>query len=210
MQAQGGFDSSQSNLALADIQAWIQERYRQAVAQARYRMVELAVGSTVAGQFLYVLDTGVVEVEGLTVNGVPYEQAGTKQLWDLRNGRLQLSRGSAGGVFGQDYLADGTVELSIYPTPTVAGSAIVGLCSVEPVPLDSGSNATPIIPADLHEAVLVFGPIATGFSTVEERLDSANYFEGLFGAAVKELGRRRKGRVNGGPVQIQVQGYHFR
>lgn len=208
VRTQGGFDTSTSNISTTDVQGWIQDRYKQAVADARYRLVELAVGNTVANQQNYALDTSVVEVLGLKIAGVPYKAAGTREVWDLDIGNLRLSVPRFGGVFTQEYESDGTVDLAIYPTPDDSGDAITALCAVEPDDWSSGTVS--IIPTDLQEAIHVFGPIATGLALIDERLDSATYFENAYSAAVQKLGARRKGRINAGPVQIGVFGYHWK
>jgi hypothetical protein len=93
------------------------------------------------------LPTTVVDLEGLAIAGVPYDPAGVDQLWRLRNNQLALERGS-NGVFGLEPLADGTQQVSLYPTPgsDQNGQAIIGLAALFPDPLVSG--ASPIVPDD--------------------------------------------------------------
>lgn len=207
VRTQGGFDTSTSNIAVADVQGWIQERYKQLVAKSKWRKAEITIATAVAGDYNYPLPLTVVDLEGLSISGVPYQEAGVDQLWRLRNGQLALGRGD-NGYFGLEPLADGTQQVSLWPTPgsDQDGDAIVGLAALFPDPLVSG--ASPIVPDDFHEAI-VWGAIATGLATIDERLDSAGYFEQQFAGAVEELKRRTNSRVNTGPVQILVKGYHW-
>jgi hypothetical protein len=207
VRTQGGFDTSTSNIAVADVQGWIQERYKALVAESRWRKAEITIGTAVSGDPTYLLPTTVVDLEGLAIAGVPYDPVGVDQLWRLRNNQLALERGS-NGVFGLEPLADGTQQVSLYPTPgsDQNGQAIIGLAALFPDPLVSG--ASPIVPDDSHEA-LVWGAIATGLATIEERLDSAGYFETQFATAIEKLKRRTNSRVNTGPTQILIKGFHW-
>lgn len=205
VRTQGGFDTSTSNISPTDVQGWIQERYKQMVGRSKWRKAEEVLGTTAAGDFLYPLASNVVDVEGLNVDGDVYDPVGSDQLWRLRQGRMGVERG-VDGYFGLGYLADGTVQVSLFPTPTTDGGVITGLVALYPDPLAAGQS--PIVPDEYHEA-LVWGAIATGLAEIEERLDSAGYFEQQFASAVEDLKRRANSRVNTGPTQILVKGYHF-
>lgn len=61
----------------------------------------------------------------------------------------------------------------------------------------------PPFPTDFDQA-LVDGAVAMGLARMDERMDSASYFDSRFATAIGRLRRRRHGRVGRGPVPIRV------
>jgi hypothetical protein len=187
----------------AVVGGWINQRYRTMVAKARWRMAEVVVASTTAGQSSYAVSDDIVDLEGLLVGEQPYDPTGVSTMWGLKSGRQRLG---CGGVFAPKFDSSAVESIELYPVPDTDGVAITGLAAMLP-PALSGSDE-PQIPVDLHEA-LRDGAIATGLRLEDERIPEADSFEQRFLDGVAELGRRKNSRLSHGPTQIMVAGRHF-
>lgn len=201
VKSEGGFD-------VTDLQAlgWVNQRYREAVATARWREASVSLGVTVIGQSVYALADRVVEVHAVKVGSAPYSRIGAQDLWYVRSGVRRL-RGP-GGIFAPSYDEDGAKGVDLQPVPDTAGVEITALAAVEPVDLTVLPDLTPIIPSDLHGG-LIDGGIAIGLERLDERLQDAAVFKAKFDDMVERLRRRKNSRVGAGPVQIQIAGKHF-
>lgn len=202
--AQGGFDVARSMAG-----GWVNEKHREAVAQAQWMQQEVSLGVTVVGDSDYLVPENVVEIEGLYLlddMGQPghWTRASTAELWALKAGRSSVS--GSGGVYSPKYGTAGEKLVELYPAPETAGVSIITLASVVPEPMVTG--ASPVIPVDMH-GDLVEGAIGLGLLRMDERGDMAAVYEAKFRAMVQRLARRRIARVGGGASRVRVAGYDF-
>lgn len=190
----------------ADVLDVVNERYLEANAEARWHRVAASLGTTVAGQSNYTLPLSVVDLDYLRIGTTEYQPAGQEQVWGLQSGRLNL-RGT-GGLFVPDFVSGDQIE--IYPAPTTTGTAIETLQVADPSLLTTTPDTTPVFPADLHGRLLIDGPIALIRARADERIWSAQFFEGRFQEGVEMLKQRANRRVGGNrPRQAQLAGRDF-
>jgi hypothetical protein len=192
-----GFDVSEPT-----VKAWLNERYATMVVRARWRLLEVTLGTTVASQPDYALDDLIQELAYVYVgtNGDPYIKAGALEMRQLRAGTAIVSDDAA-GAFSDAFSSTGAGLLRLFPIPTTAGLAITGLAAEPPTDLVADSDV-PIVPADFHKPI-VDGTIAIGLERDAERLQEATYFTGSFEGSIERLRKRRLGRIGGGPTQIR-------
>lgn len=202
---EGGVDTTTGQVTADQVKDRINARYRQMVATARYRMAQITIGPTVAGQAEYALEDDIVHVDGILVGALPYRRQSQTTLWRLRAGDARLS--GRGGIFAPDFAGDGARQVELYPAPTDAGIVITALAALQPVAL-SGDNDEPIVPLDYQDAI-VEGAIADFLTRLDERPDLAGVFEQKFTDKTEFLKRLQKSQLQSGPSQIQVGGYHI-
>ena len=107
------------------------------------------------------------------------------------------------GVYAEG--PDGTASptsLQIYPQ--IADGVKLAIRYVQDIPDPALVPAIPF--PDDFASFLVDGAISTGLARMDERFDSAGYFETRFADAVSRLRRRRHGRVGRGFHQIRMMG----
>jgi hypothetical protein len=103
------------------------------------------------------------------------------------------------GVYADSADDAGQPLLQIYPDTT----GILTVRYVGDVPDDRTIPAP--FPPDF-DAALVEGAIAIGLARMDERFDSAGYFDERFVNAIARLKRRRHGHVGRGATKIRVFG----
>ena len=96
----------------------------------------------------------------------------------------------------------GTGRVTLYPTPSTAGLAIVGRGAVLPPDLVADGDL-PSLPSDFHED-LIDAAWATTLRRDETRFDLWQTLEQQFENRIAELRRRLEDRIGSGPVQIQI------
>lgn len=205
VRSEGGFDSTSSNSTDAVILSWLNQRYREMVAESKWLKSVRDLGPTVAGQAQYAVPDDVTDVRSLRINGSrQWLLVSTEDLWALQDGSA-WTRG-APGVFAPNFESDGGPVIEMFPAPTTSGYEITALCAV--LPADLTVDATPKVPVDMHQP-LVDGAIALGMQRVFERSDLAAPYEGKFQGALDKLKRRANSRIGSGPRQFKVAGVHF-
>lgn len=191
------------------ILALMNEVYMTQVADSRWLVEELTLGTTVAGTNSYVVPTSpeIIEITGLKVGGYSWDRVGEDEMWDL----TAWGSGNWTGRYGSyapTYSSTGALSLTMYPTPTSSGATLVARAAVLPAPLTDGVGV-PVTPSDSHSS-LVDGAIGLILMRVDERPDLAQWFSSRSLEWTEKLRRRKNSIVRGkGPVQVQVQGYHF-
>jgi hypothetical protein len=200
VRAEGGIDASEDV-----VKGWANERLREMVARSKWRMAEINLGATVAGQARYVVADDVVDIEGLMVGSLPYVPVSRQKLWGIKYGDLSVTSGR--GVFAPAPDSSGVEAIELYPVPDEAGIAIPALVALEPVTLANNSDE-PDIPVDLH-GYWRDGGLATGLALMDERLAESDRFEARFEQGVEMLSKRKISRFSHGPTQIQIAGVHF-
>lgn len=202
-QTQVGADSSRAVLL-----TMLNEVYATQVAESRWYRTELALGNTVAGTGEYTIPASVIEAYGVDVGGYPYLAIGEDVLRRVRNGSATIRVGRE-GVFAPGFDSSGNTTITLWPTPSVTGTAIVLYAAVQPAALTDSGASVPITPADTHSS-LIDGLAALVLSRVDERPDLAGPHDARFATSVEKLRRRRNGLAWGSqPVSFAIKGYHF-
>ena len=192
---QAGFDESE-----AVVKGWVLQRLRVMVARAKWRVMDITIGTTVADQAQYYLDPSVVDLRSVRVGGVPYDPISPRDLDELKMG--WATKSGPGGLFTQAFGRDFDAEfIELWPAPVESGVLISGLAAWQPAPVPDSSELP--IPADLHHYVLE-GAIADGLARSDERLQEADRFEARFEQGVQLLSQRRNARHTAGPSRIRV------
>lgn len=206
---QGGFDTASDDVSSATVQGWVNEVYREVVAESRWMMAVETLAVTVAGTAAYDLPDTVVDVLGLALadsSGNPgdWQPCTLEDLWGLQRGTLCLS--GSGGVFAQTAKADGTKQVQLFPVPTTSGAVITAQVAL--VPADLVNGVTPAIPVDLHGR-LIDAAIALALLRLEKRPDLAQPLDARKQEIKDNLVRRRNSRMGSGGTRIRVAGYDF-
>lgn len=196
----------QHDATASQAERWTNERHRRMVAESMWRAIEKPIAATVAGQARYPIEDDLVDLRALKVGDGQYGLASQEQLWALKDPSMP-ARLTGNGVFAPAFDGTGGAYVELYPVPDVAGTAITGLMAYEPAAL-AGSDS-PIIPVDLHSALLD-GVNAEAYVQLDGRWELATPHEQRYEAGIEKLRRRKNSRIGSGPVQAQVQGYHFR
>lgn len=190
-----------ADLSDTEAKARLNQRHKEMVAKARALKETLTVGSTTAGTESYDVAAEVVELMSLKVDGSLYDKVTPDEMWDLQSGEAWIERGPL-GVYTDEYSASGTGRVTLYPTPTSTGLAIVGRGAVLPPDLVNDGDF-PSLPPDFHED-LVDAAWATTLRRDETRFDLWQSLEQQFENRIAELRRRLEDRIGSGPVQIQI------
>ncbi|WCB94493.1 hypothetical protein DSM104299_03230 [Baekduia alba] len=206
---QGGFDTASDDVSTATVQGWVNEVYKEVVAESKWMMAVETLAVTVAGTAAYDLPDTVVDVLGLALadsSGNPgdWQPVGLEDLWALQRGDLGL-RGS-GGVFAQTAKADSTKQIQLFPAPTTSGALITAMVAL--VPADLVNGVTPAVPADVHGR-LIDAAIALALLRIEKRPDLAQPLDARKQEIKDILVRRRNSRAGSGSTRIRVQGIDF-
>lgn len=184
----------------------LNEGYNELYTQAEWGRA-LVSTTTVAGQVPYAIpqldDSTGERVLKVWVDNLPYEQSSDDQTGNLAIGDLRLDG------YGLYYLRgseSGDEFLFLYPTPTVSGKAIDILLVREPAPLTLSTDV-PKLPARFHRAIVDYA--ASQAYGAAGNPDAQAFYQERFNAKVVELFRLRNARAGRGPVQMQVEGWHY-
>lgn len=194
---------SMFDVPLATAQSYVNEAYKSFVADSEWLTEYMAFGTTVAGQKDYPIPGTVATIEDLKVGGAEYIRGGEWDVPDLQTGQATLPVGIA-GAYAQSSSATGGDQVTLYPTPASNGLAITA--KVVLIPGDLNTGDTPVVPADLHGAILN-GAIAIAYSRVDELAYMSQYFDGQYQAGIQKARGRKIRRVSGhGPRRARVAG----
>jgi hypothetical protein len=176
--------------------AWLLDRARVLNAESMWLLTEVALGAPVTAASEYQLPGDLIKTEAVVIGGVPYRRATLAQMDDAR------AVASARRIYSDavDPVVQGGM-LAIWPPPQ--STVQIVLRYLREVPDDRAGE--PPFPVDLHSAI-ADGAIATGLARMDERFDSAAYFEARFTDAVARLKRRRSSRAGRGGTRIRVVG----
>jgi hypothetical protein len=140
---------------------------------------------------VFALDAEVVKVEAVGVDAIPYRRSTMAQMDAARASHTTRPiYAEAGG---------GWPGIQILPVPRVDAAIVVrALWDIE----DDVSGSPPF-PTDL-QSCLASGAIAVGLGRMDERFDSAGWFDARFADAIQRLRRRRHARAGRGATPIRV------
>ncbi len=170
----------------ATARMYVLDRARVLNAEAKWLSAPETIGSTTADVGVYTVDSDVVDIEAVRVDGVRYIRVTQNQIWDLDDAGSGTRLTGGGGVFAPAFTAAGEPRIDIRPVPSESG-LVIEARQVIPLPAPADWTAeNPPFPADFDQD-LIHGAIALGLARVDERIAEAQYFEGLFSAAIGRL-----------------------
>jgi hypothetical protein len=186
-----------AQIDVSDDQAyeWILDRARVLNAETDWLVEQTSWGATDPGADTYPLPDGLVKVEAITVGTLPFKRS-TPGGVDVARDTNQRSP-----VYAESWDAAGAHYLQLWPPPSAP--AIVVMRFLSDVPDNRGGS--PPFPTDL-QGVLADGAIAVGLARMDERFDSAGYFDAKFADGIQRLKRRRHGHVGRGGTPIRLVG----
>jgi hypothetical protein len=186
---------------------FLNERYRQAVADSLWLTTEYALGTTVAGTSRYAVSADIVDLRvvyiGTFTEPAIYSASSQEQVLSVRDTSLNaFLRGDGAGVFSQGFNTTGTAYVDLEPAPDTSGSAIVGVAPILPTALTDAAVA-PVIPSDFHMG-LYFGAKADCYLYQDDREDLAQPNEVRFQDMVGKLAGRKNTRFGSGARTVAV------
>jgi hypothetical protein len=176
----------------------VNERQKDMVAQAKWRVTQGTLATTVAGQNEYTVPAAAVNVRQVQVAGTTYNWVGDEE----------IQRATSGTLFSAGFDTTGSVLLRLYPTPDTSGLNITAIESVMPADATYGSATALAIPDDLA-ANLRAGARATLLREVSERPDLSTPEEQIYQDGVRKLRARRNSLVGPRVTRARVEGYDF-
>ena len=176
------------------IYGWLLDRSRVLNAEASWLLKTAPVVADGVSR-AYPLPSDCVWVEALTLGTTPYQRSTMHAL----DGWYATGTQPPVGLYADG--ADDAGQPLIQICPDVAGAFSVRYIGDV---VDDRTLPAPF-PADFDEA-LVEGAIAIGLARMDERFDSAGYFDERFVNAIARLKRRRHGHIGRGATKIRVFG----
>jgi hypothetical protein len=174
---------------------WLLDRSRVLNAESAWMLGSSSIDVDGTSRW-YLLPDDTVWLEAVSVNGAIYQRATQEQLDRAYAGQLNGVRIYADGATGADPPYN---MIQIFPD----AAGVMAVRYVADVRDDR--TLSPPFPPDFDEA-LVEGAIAMGLARMDERFDSAGYFDERFVNSVARLKRRRHGHIGRGATKIRVLG----
>jgi hypothetical protein len=173
---------------------WLLDRARVMNAESDWLLDTMNVPST-AASMSYVLPADTLKVEAVSVGGYPYRRSTLAQL------DVAKASSSSRCIYADTTSEiDGFPAVELWPPIGVDGTPIT-VRRLQDVPDDRAGS--PPFPVDIHNA-LADGAIGMGMARMDERFDSAGYFDARFSDATQRLRRRRHSRVGRGGTPIRL------
>jgi hypothetical protein len=171
---------------------WLLDRARVMNAAAGWLLKEYPIAVTQA-TVEYPLPDDAVRTEALLIGGRPYRRSTLTQMDQARYGH------GTKPIYSDGVDDQGGNLIALWPPAD--GDGI--LRYLADVPDDR--TGSPPFPDDVHRG-LSDGAIGIGLARMDERFDSAGYFEARFNDATARLRTRRHGHVGRGGVPIRISG----
>lgn len=183
---------AQIDVSDATAYEWLLDKARILNAEAAWLLAEDAIPA-VTGQGEYALPADCVRTEAVLVGAAIFRRRTLTQMDEARqcNDSTRIY---------SDAAETGDRVFAISP-PVSAGNTIT-LRYLADVP-DQGPTGVPPFPLDIL-SILVDAVIGQGLARMDERFDSAGYFEARFIDGIARLKRRRAGRAGRGPIPIRI------
>lgn len=193
-----GFDVSATQAGIV-LNRWI----KRLAALSKWVREERDLGPAVAGVDTYDLDSDIVDLHDLLVDGGDALEVSPTDFFRLKAGTKWLQGGPPWIAYAARDTADGTKQFSIYPAPESV-TTIVGLVSI--MPGDLSHNQKPPYPDDMEQALLD-GAKSTLYAELDENPGASDYYEQKFVTAAELLRRRANSQVGSGFFQAPVGRY---
>lgn len=172
---------------------WLLDRARVMNTVAGWYVKEAELIGTSPGAREMALPVDCMRTEAVAVDGRPYRRVTLSEMDALIAGYSTRSAYSD----GVDQFGSNSIALN----PVLTAPAVAVLRFLADVPDDR--TGSPPFPLDFHSA-LAEGAIATGLARMDERFDSAGYFDARFVDATNRLRLRRNSHVGRGPIPLRV------
>lgn len=213
--AQGGFDSSVAQTDDQKQRSWISTAVQEAVAYAKSLKQIRSLGPTVAGTSDYIVDTDILQVRSVRVNGSrPWARARLEDVWFAEADPSAAALvGGAPGAFAPSWETEAAQDtqdvptfIRLWPKPTVSGYTIEALCAVSHQRItDVTSTGYAIqVPEDLARKIVVDGAVALGIMYVHERADLAAPYLARYQDGKEQLKARASSRIGHGVIYPPV------
>lgn len=186
-----------AQIDVTDVQAyeWLLDRARVMNANAAWLLHEAPL-ALVPATAEYPIPAGTVRVEALTMGSTIYRRSTLTQMDQARAG------GGTRPIFADGVDAAGASLIAIWP-PSQGAATLRVLGDVPVTAQPAWATTSPPFPEDIHRG-LSDGAIAFGLARMDERFDSAGYFDARFADATARLRLRRHGHVGRGGVPIRI------
>lgn len=172
--------------------AWLLDRARVLNAEAGWLLGEQSIAA-ITDQQEYDLPIDSLRTEAVLVNGYPYRRRTLTQMDEARAGHFTT------GIYSDAAMTSDHV-FAIWPPPSTGATIVLRyLIDIG----DPARNTEPPFPADITP-ILADGAIAQGLARMDERFDSAGYFDARFVDGIQRLKRRRHGRAGRGSIPIRI------
>lgn len=182
--------------------AWLLDRARVMNAEAGWNLREVALPVT-SDQIEYELPDDLVRTEAIVLGETPFRRSTLSQLDYARAVHSRVP------IYADGVDDAGTNLLQIHP-PAVGELTLRYLADVADEQSTTGPPleiptfpGSPPFPDDIHQAI-ADGAIGIGLARMDERFDSAGYFEARFIDGLNRLKRRRHGHVGRGGTPIRL------
>jgi hypothetical protein len=172
--------------------AWLLDRARVLNAESAWLLDEMGFTAT-DGQTNFAITSDAVSIEALIVNGYPYRRSTMGQM------DIARSAGSPRPIYAEGVDSDGARFVEINPPLSAGNAAVVRFLGDVP----DNRAIDPPFPSDI-QGILADGAIAVGLARMDERFDSAGYFDAKFADAIQRLKRRRHSHVGRGGTPIRL------
>jgi hypothetical protein len=172
---------------------WLLDRARVMNAAAGWLLREATIPAVVATQE-YALPADCVRTEALTLGGTVFRRSTLSSMDQAR------ASNATKPIYADGVDAQGSSLLAIWPPAT--GSMTLRYIADVPAPANPATESPPV-PADVHGG-LSDGAIGIGLARMDERFDSAGYFDARFTDATARLKLRRHGHVGRGGTPIRI------
>lgn len=146
----------------------------------------------------YELPDDLIWLEAVIVGELPYQRSTLHAL----DARWTGDTGNTAGIYAQgsrQFYSEGGAPGLLQIHPPSASEVTIRL--VEDV--EDDRNLVPPFPADFDQS-LIDGACAIGMARMDERFDSAAYFDSRFASAVDRLRRRRHALAGRGATAIRI------
>lgn len=173
--------------------SWLVDRARVLNAEAAWLLRETTIPITTASEE-WPLPDDCLRTEAVVLGTMPYRRATLSQLDQAR------AQYNTRPVYADGVDSDGSNLLQIHPP--ASGDLTLRYIATIPVPSDPETESPPF-PDDITP-ILADGAIGQGLARMDERFDSAGYFDARFVDGIARLKRRRHGHVGRGGTSIRV------
>jgi hypothetical protein len=186
-----------AQIDVSDEQAyqWCLERARVLNAEAGWLATEQTFTVALDGTDEFAMPVDLVSTEAVTVGGYPYKRSTPSQMDFAR------SSGSPRRIYAEIFAPAGSDVRGLRIWPPLSAGNEVALRYLADVVDDR--TLEPPFPSDL-QSIIADGAIAIGLARMDERFDSAGYFDAKFADGIQRLKRRRHSHVGRGGTPIRL------
>jgi hypothetical protein len=172
---------------------WLLDRARVMNASAGWLLREAQIPLDL-NTVEYPLPVNALRTEAVTVGGRPYRRSTLTQMDQARYG------GGTRPIYADGVDTGGSSLIAVWPP--AQGTAVLRYVADVATPTNTATESPPF-PEDVQRG-LSDGAIGVGLARMDERFDSAGYFEARFTDATTRLRLRRNSHVGRGGTPIRI------